>query len=136
MWIIIYLFISIYSVASTLPNAGDEFSNLSDTDLTYPNSTCNKLSIDDYWVPLDMGVPMFNCTTSACLSCTEIPQQPCGDTPLWRSMNFELLPNSTYRETLMLGNDNCSDSMNFTDSVFLVVETIGFWVIDTNYTGP
>jgi hypothetical protein len=36
----------------------------------------------------------------------------------------------------MLGNDNCSDSVNFTDSVFLVVETSGFWVIDTNDTWP
>jgi len=134
MWII-YLFIFIYNVASTVPN--EPFPNLSDDDdLLNPNTTCTKLCIDDYWVPLDMGVPMFNCTTAPCLSCTEMPQQPCGDSPLWRSMNFGILPNSSYRETFMLGNDNCSDSVNFTDSVFLVVETSGFWVIDTNDTWP
>jgi len=37
----------------------------------------------------------------------------------------------------MLGNGNCSDDMNFTASVFLVVEAIGSWVIDVeNNTWP
>jgi hypothetical protein len=62
--------------------------------------------------------------------------QPCGDTPLWRNWNFGLLPNSSYVETLMLGYDNCSEGLNFTDSVFLIVETIGFWIIDVNNTWP
>jgi len=78
---------------------------------------------------------LLNCTSFPCLNCTEMSQQPCGDTPLWRSWNFGL-NNGSYVETLMLGNDNCSEVMNFTDSVFLVVETIGYWVIDENNTWP
>jgi hypothetical protein len=35
-------------------------------------------------------------------------------------------------ETFMLGNANCSENMNWTESVFLVVETIGFMDIDHN----
>jgi len=87
------------------------------------------LSGDEDWTSL---YPFQNCTTPPCLVCTEMSQQPCGNTSLWRIMNFQLSPNSTYIETLMLGNDNCSETMNFTDSVFLVVETIGFWFIDAN----
>jgi len=79
---------------------------------------------------------MLNCTATTCLNCTQMSPQPCGDTPLWRNWNFGLLPNSSYVETLMLGYDNCSEGLNFTDSVFLIVETIGFWIIDVNNTWP
>jgi hypothetical protein len=91
----------------------------------------------DFWVPVYNGEPLLNCTSSPCLNCTEWSQQPCSDTPIWRSWNFGLLMNGSYVETLIIGNENCTegmDFMNYTDSVKLVVETVGSWVIDVNNT--
>jgi len=83
-----------------------------------------------------------NCTTMPqypCLNCTEMSDDelPCNNTSLWRNVNFKLEDNDRWIETLMLGIGNCSEVVNQTESVFMVVETMGFFSVDDkNDTWP